>query len=252
MQDHPATKAAWPHLRTLLSLGFAALCVLTALWVAWPIRFDAALVPLITPTVTPSRTQHQITMQATPTAFVPTATIRPLIHVVVPGEVLGLIAAEYGTTVDALIEANNLDKDGLIGIGQELLIVGAQRTPVSSAAESPTPTGTPTSSFRHAVPIQIRPATDEVVGSDGEGIALQWTSVAVLAANEWYQIRVWSDSGEMLRREWTKGSSWIWEGPLAADRTGSRLCWDVTVVRREDDGVIALSPRSTTRCFRIR
>lgn len=52
----------------------------------------------------------------------PTPEVTPLVHVVQAGESISLIAVEYGTTVDAIVELNGLQNPNLIVPGQELLI----------------------------------------------------------------------------------------------------------------------------------
>ena len=61
-----------------------------------------------------------------------------LVHVVVEGDTLSGIAEHYGTTIEAITEANSLT-DSVIWIGQELTIPEAAPTP------EPTPTATPES-----------------------------------------------------------------------------------------------------------
>jgi LysM repeat protein len=46
-------------------------------------------------------------------------------HTVQSGETLGLIAAQYGTTVDAIVQANGLSDPNYIYVGQQLVIPGA-------------------------------------------------------------------------------------------------------------------------------
>lgn len=60
------------------------------------------------------------------------ATARTGSHLVAAGETLGLIAARYGTTVDALVRANNLASPNLVWAGIRLVIPGA----VSSAFDA--------------------------------------------------------------------------------------------------------------------
>ncbi len=52
----------------------------------------------------------------------PTPAATPLVHVVVSGETLFVIAARYGVTVAAIAEANGLADPGLIYPGQHLVI----------------------------------------------------------------------------------------------------------------------------------
>jgi LysM repeat protein len=74
-------------------------------------------------------------------------------HVVVAGDTLSALAKKYGTTVEAIVEANGLKDAGLIIIGQVLSIpvgeVGPTSTPATPASPTPTetlvpPTTTPT------------------------------------------------------------------------------------------------------------
>lgn len=60
------------------------------------------------------------------------ATARTGSHLVAAGETLGLIATRYGTTVDALVRANNLASPNLVWAGIRLVIPGA----VSSAFDA--------------------------------------------------------------------------------------------------------------------
>jgi LysM repeat protein len=64
---------------------------------------------------------------------VPSATATPFIHTVAVGDTLYDIAARYGTTVQAIMEANGLTSTRL-NVGQQLTIPVATPTPL------PTPT----------------------------------------------------------------------------------------------------------------
>lgn len=67
---------------------------------------------------TPSETTEEATTTPSPMPTEPaTAT-----HVVEQGETLTTIAQRYGTTVEALVEANGITNPDVIGLGQELLI----------------------------------------------------------------------------------------------------------------------------------
>ena len=67
-------------------------------------------------------------------------------HIVVAGDTVSGIAKEYGTTVEAIMEANDLSDAGLIIIGQVLSVpigeAGAASTPTT-----PTPSLTPTTTL---------------------------------------------------------------------------------------------------------
>ena len=72
-----------------------------------------------------------------------TATFRT--HTVVAGDTLSGIAKEYGTTVEAIVAANEISDPGLIVIGQVLSIPVEEARPASTSATPtpPTPTATP-------------------------------------------------------------------------------------------------------------
>jgi LysM repeat protein len=81
------------------------------------------------PTTLPSPT-------ATPTETftpAPSATATPFVHIVASGDTLYDIAARYGTTVQAIMEANGLTSTRL-SVGQQLII------PLATATPAPSPT----------------------------------------------------------------------------------------------------------------
>lgn len=82
--------------------------------------------PRATPTAEPSPSP-ELSPSPEPTASPtlepsPSPELTPLVHVVARGESLSLIAANYGVTVDAIIELNQLQNPNLIVPGQQLLI----------------------------------------------------------------------------------------------------------------------------------
>jgi len=84
----------------------------------------AAPTATATPTATASATQSPratATSAATATP-VPQPTPTPLVHIVSAGETLSTIAEAYGTTTEALTEANAITNPSLISVGQELVI----------------------------------------------------------------------------------------------------------------------------------
>lgn len=105
----------------------------TPTWTPLPIIPEGAPTP--TPFLSPLPTP---TMSAEPIAPAPTAPAPSTVtHVVQPGETLFRIALRYGTTVQAIVEANNLVNPDFIVPGQRLVI------PIAGA-----PAGTPTGGER--------------------------------------------------------------------------------------------------------
>lgn len=60
-------------------------------------------------------------------------------HVVAPGEVLSRIAAQYGMSVQALVDANGLSDANYIRVGQRLTIPGSAAGPADTAGDAPAP-----------------------------------------------------------------------------------------------------------------
>jgi LysM repeat protein len=228
---------------------FAALLFLAAVWWLWPFGGHSAHSGYFLPTVTPTATRAVAERKPTPTTFVPTITPLPLIHLVEEGDVLGLIAEQYGTTVEALLAANNLEDSDLISIGQELIIVDAQGTPRVIHVPPPTPTPTTTPGPPFEAPALLLPRDGAAFSGEVTPVTLQWTSVGLLGEDEWYEVWVWTLGREDQYRLWTRETAW--QMPLAwrPDGEDSRLHWSVAVVRRAGQETTALSPRSETRAF---
>lgn len=103
------------------------------------------------PTFTPSDVVvATTTLPPEPTSIVepttaPAPSPTPITHVVQPGETLSEIARMYGTTVEAIVQANNLDNPNAISEGQVLLIPSStSETPIGEATAEPV--STPSSS----------------------------------------------------------------------------------------------------------
>jgi LysM repeat protein len=65
-----------------------------------------------------------LTIPATGTTQPPTSGGQgnPVVHVVQSGDTLWKIARKYGTTIDAIVKANNLDPNKYLAVGQKLII----------------------------------------------------------------------------------------------------------------------------------
>ena len=78
----------------------------------------------------------------------PTATPATVTHVVQEGETVSALALQYGTTINAIGAANQLDPRNVIFVGQRLVVpisgFGAQFAELASASATPTPTATAT------------------------------------------------------------------------------------------------------------
>jgi LysM repeat protein len=178
-----------------------------------------------------------------------------VVYTVQPGDSLSSIAVKHGTTVEAIMAANNLSSPDLIYQGQELEIpVG---TPTPAPTDTPAPTATPTPGPPYRAPISLAPA--EGARIQGETVMLNWASVGILQEDEWYVVVL---RGPALTRSplyrWTKATAWRLPVELRppAQAPSHRLTWQVTVMRRREAGVDdasaggeALSIPGATRSF---
>lgn len=97
--------------------------------------FGCSRVRPILPTPTPTPTSALPTPTLAPT-FTPT--LPPYItYTVKQGDSPWSIALEFGVTVEALMEANDLSEDSILDVGQELLI------PLAPEEATPQPTSSP-------------------------------------------------------------------------------------------------------------
>ena len=149
--------------------------------------------PTATATATPTATQ---TATATATPETPQATadgtatavsgIFPdtVTHVVVEGDTVSELALQYGSTREAINQANDLDEANLIYVGQRLIIpINLPETPegAETATATATPTATPT--FTPTPTPTATPITYQIQPGDTlERIAQQYgTTVQLLA-----------------------------------------------------------------------
>jgi LysM repeat protein len=97
----------------------------------------------------PTRSAISPTPAATRMAARPTATSggpvtgMSIIHTVQEGENLYRIARKYGTSVQAIVQANGLSDVTLITVGQKIAIPNIQATTEPEPTETPIPTSTP-------------------------------------------------------------------------------------------------------------
>ena len=125
-----------------------------------PVLTVALLVtPTATSTVRPTDAPTGVPSD-TPTVAA-TATVRPATvqHVVLPNQTIGAIALLYGTTVDAILKANNISDPRLVRAGQTLIIPLPTVTPTATATVTPNAT-------QAALPPSATPNIYTVQGGD--------------------------------------------------------------------------------------
>ena len=200
--------------------------------------------PLPSPTSTPSPDSGS-TDTPSPT---PSHTPALLVHTVQEGDNLGAIALQYDVEVEAIAEANELGLNSVLQLDQELVIPGLTLTPVPSptatlsptpkatATPSPSPTSadTPTPTLPYRQPQLLAPPDGAMVQGKDQDVVLNWTSVGLLADDEWYMLHLWPPEEEEPMVVWTKATSWrvpteMYPGKGVLDA----IDWQVTVAVRQ-------------------
>lgn len=195
----------------------------------------------------------------------PTRTPTPLIYTVERGDNLGSIAQQFGSTVQLLVEANELDPDEMLSVGQSLLVPRIFDTPTpvtptltrTPTAPPPTMTDTPTATpkpFAYMAPALLYPLEGADFHGADAAIVLNWSAVTLLQADEWYILNVYYIvEGERYRvaQVRTKDTSWRLPPSAYVYQEGFyELEWSVITVRALDTGeVLRISPPSATRRF---
>ncbi|MFQ6001732.1 MAG: LysM peptidoglycan-binding domain-containing protein [Anaerolineae bacterium] len=203
----------------------------------------------------------------------PTETVPPTggveTYVVQSGDTLITIAAMFGTTVQALMEANDISNPEGLRAGQELIIPGGTPTPTPTKTLAPTPTNTPGSAF--SAPVLLGPPDGEKFGGGvrmGQSLTsepevpvlLNWMAEGLLSEGEWYMVSVRYVTGAGTAQqvtELTKATSYLVPLEMRPPKGASSHLfeWDVGVVKETGtfpDGtpkVEPISPRSETRTF---
>ncbi len=193
----------------------------------------------------------------------PTSTFR---YTVQQGDTIISIASRFGSTVEDILDANNLAANAIIRPGDELLIPIRQvpQEVLASPAQAPTQPPAAPANAPAATPGQTTYARPQLTSpADGatlarnEPVLLRWVSVDLLAPNEWYVLLVYPQSAnaQTLPSIWTKTTTHRMETDLApAEGESADYAWQVSVVRVLDGpqgGYVleAVSPPSELRRF---
>jgi LysM repeat protein len=148
------------------------------------------------------------------------------------GDNLFAIAARNRVPLEALQHVNRLADDSIIRPGDTVCIPKVIRGGVLPPTPGPSPT--PTTTLPPAGPQLLYPVRRAVITPSEEPVALQWTAVKDLAADEWYMVEVTNltlvDSHPF--RGFTRQSSFVvptaWHAPVAEEHT---FRWRVSIVR---------------------
>ncbi len=163
---------------------------------------------------------------------VPGSTAQPpqVIHEVGSGETLISIAEQYDTTVEAIMDANDLDSPDLIYVGQQLIVPLMPPTVTPTPTNTPTPTSTPGPPY--PAPHLLSPTDGAVFEGDEAVILLAWTSVGILREDQRYLVEVETPARTVPVTYATQGTSWRLPSDLWPTGRRRTLAWRVTVVRQ--------------------
>jgi LysM repeat protein len=177
---------------------------------------------------------------------------RRVIHEVESGETLITIANEYGTTVEGILGANNLDSPDLIYVGQNLIVPLMPPTATATLTATATPSSTPGPPY--PAPDLLSPPNSVIVQVGDAPVVLSWTSVGILRENQAYLVEL--ETPARLEPITYTTQATVWRLPLDLRPTGRRrgLSWRVTVVQHpatgpEVSGWEPISLPSETRHF---
>ncbi len=235
---------------------------------------DELIIPLPTPTPPPGAnlapapftTPTALSLQSPPSSSALASTAGVLRHTVQRGDTLISIAASYGSTVDALRLANQLDSD-LLSIGQLLQVPVGAWTPTAVPAAVVVASATPTAQFAYAAPSLMFPPDNATFRGKQAAPALEWVAPGALKPNEFYVVHLETIAGEERR---TLPSLTVRQGtsvkldpaiyyPSGANPNGAQFAWYVVIVSQTTGNNLrassvgtqtsASSPPSATRMF---
>ncbi len=212
--------------------------------------------------VTPSPSSRLSEATAVPAPSTPEAT-KPAsaVHVVKSGDNLGSLAVEYDVEVEDIAKANDMTVRSILRIGQELTIPGitiptptatpeptATATATQTATPEPTPTRVPTSNLPFQAPCPLAPINGSTIEGASSGVLLNWTSVGILAEQQWYAVQIWQTEDDFDPTiTYIKATS-LRLDPEMYPKQGNACAflWQVTVVEKssEHEAFVALSPKS--------
>jgi LysM repeat protein len=163
---------------------------------------------------------------------VPGATPQPplVIHEVESGETLISIASDYDTTIEAILDANQLDSPDLIYVGQQILVPLMPPTMTPTLTPPPTPSSTPGPPY--PAPQSLYPGDGAVFQGQDAVVLLSWTSVAILNEAQAYLVELQTPAQLTPITYTTQGTSWRLPPELRPSGRRRAMTWRVTVVQR--------------------
>lgn len=196
------------------------------------VQGETLLIPPPTPTPGPTPTPEPGQPTATPAPFI--------IYTVQRGDALSTIAEQYGVSISAIRAANGMSASSdTIKVGQALIIPQYTPTPQPTAVVV-VGEGTPTPRAAYPAPTLLFPPEGTTFAGSDTVILLQWLSVGVLQADEYYQVTFTypTISGPVTVDDYVRATAWrvpveLFPPEALVDRT---CTWQVTVVRQVKGG----------------
>ncbi len=182
------------------------------------------------------------------------------------GDTIISIAVNFGSTVDEILQANNLTAQAIIRPGDQLVVplrsmpAEVLESAATAVVAAPAVT-TNNSAGSESATIYLEPRligpTDGSRIAQTEELLFRWISVDLLKSNEWYVLLIYPERGATQRFPsiWTKATSYR-IGPEFAPPAGqsATYAWQISLARvtTSADGkmiIEAASPASEVRRF---
>jgi len=163
---------------------------------------------------------------------------RQVIHEVKSGETLISIAIDYDTTVEAIMDASDLDSPDLIYEGQQFIVPLMPSTATPTLTPMPTPSSTPGPPY--AAPHLLSPSDGALFQGEEAVILLSWTSVAILREDQAYLVELETPAQVMPITYATQSTSWRLPSELRPTGRRRTMTWRVPVVQRTNSTSDAL------------
>jgi hypothetical protein len=202
------------------------------------------LIPRQTATSTPENSElTEIAQAGIPTAISVTLAVQTAIiqHSVVEGETIVGIAQQYATTLEVISQLNpdipffgcdfsvasgGPDCNPPLQVGQVVNVPAPTPTPTLSPTPSGSETPTPTPTYR--APLVISPPQGGIAMP--APVRLDWVSVGVLQANEFYLVQVRDTTTGAEYAQVTKNTSiWLPESMIPGDGQPHPMEWTVRI-----------------------
>lgn len=164
---------------------------------------------------------------------------------VVKGDTLVTIAAHFGSTVDAIRVANQMDSD-FLQIGQVLSIPGASWAPTAVPTVVAFASATPTAQFAYSAPSLQYPEDKYTVVGSANPPVLEWLSPAILKPGEYYLVHIDYDVNGKRNSivQTVRQSSYRLKTTDYPSEGGGQFSWYILIVSSNANAMISPQARA--------